>query len=364
MKFIWYFLILLIIVFACRRNDSSDKISFDEVSIKSKKDTFNLNSYREPIGGMGIKKGFDFHQGNKDSIFLYYYSYKADSFYKFLIADKTTLLEQKNFNRPDSLKTKVRGMNVISQDSIFIICKGNLLIYNYNDGKIVYHKNIPEKRLSVLANFTPPIYDKNRKTIYSEVLLWNSPVTEEGMLKSKMIYEFDLETGKARFPDIKVSDKHKKNSKYYFTLFDNKILMSYSNTKQIQVFDLEKRNLSKVNLESPMSLKKNVESKMKGELAQKNEELLRNSRFYELFSSDNKLYRIQSKPMAARTDKGLMPQIEDKKYILLEYNKNFKLERILKPDIKGWFPKYLTIIDNVLYALSYNPLVIYKFKLN
>lgn len=319
--------------------------------------------YMASSEAMGIKSTFNFLSSG-DAMLLYYYSIRADSFYVYDVTNKASLLSSHPFNVEDSTKAIVRGITPISTDSIFILCDADIYLYDLQRGKAVFHKRIPEE-YSLLSHFTTPVYNKKENAFYTELIQWNVPKSKNGVFNSKMLAKINLKTGFTKFLDLKVNEEMTlKAIQYYFSPFKDRLYYGYSHSDSIYVSDKNKLNFKSMPAKTPIGLDNNISSQKPERIDRMREENTYNTYFGELFSNKEHLYRIQYLPLPGRNEEGLVPGLSEKSFVILEYDEDLNLKRVLKPEPKIFLLAYFSFHQDQLYALSHSPgsITIYRLK--
>ena len=358
-RFLFLIVIVLLIFIQCDRNQKD----YEEIDISYTIKEIDFPSYMAPSnGGVNANKNFF---SNDDTMLLYYYSRQADSIYIFDVTDTPDLLSSHFFDVNKPNREQVLGITPISRDSLFLLSDSSAYIVDLKSNKSVFYKSIPPK-YGLLCRFNTQIYSEKDHSIYTELIERNVPRRESGILDSRYIAKVNLGANDINCLMPKVpDDKNKILGKKYFTIFQDKMFYSYKNSKEINIIDLSTNKLTMQEFYTPVNLDNNIKSGKPNIADRLKENMLRNTYFGELFANDQYLYRVQYLPLPARNDTGLVPGIDQKEAILLEYNKNLDLNRVLKPDPGLFFFYNLSLHQDNVYALTHTSksFTIYKFDI-
>lgn len=354
---------ICITVFIFTKCDHPKK-DYEELAISYTTKEIDCPSYMAPLRAGGFNATKDFFS-NGDTMMLYYYSRRADSIYIFDVTDTPNLLSSHFFDVNKPTRGKVLGITPITRDSLFLLSDSSAYIFDLKNNESVFYKSVPP-RYSLLCRFNTPIYYEKDHSIYTELIELNVPERESGILDSRYIAKVNLSDRVLNCLTPKVpNDKMKILGKKYFTIFQDKVLYSYKNSKEINIIDLSTNKLTMEEFYTPVNLDNNIKSDKPNIVDSFRENMLRNTYFGELFANDQYLYRVQYLPLPARNDTGLVPGIDQKEAILLEYNKNLDLNRVLKPDPGLFFFYNLSLHQGNVYALTHTSksFTIYKFDI-
>lgn len=359
-----FLLSIFIILFIFTKCDHQQK-DYEKIAISYTAKEIDCPSYMAPLrvaGGFKATKDF-FSKG--DTMMLYYYSRRADSIYIFDVTDTPNLLSSHFFDVNKPNWEKVLGITPITRDSLFLLSDSSAYIYDLKNNKSVFYKSVPP-RYSLLCRFNTPIYYEKDHSIYTELIETNVPQRESGILDTKYMAKINLSNRDINFLWPKApDDKTKILGKKYFTIFQDKLFYSYKNSKEINILDLSTNKLTMEEFYTPVDLDNNIKSEKPNIADSVRENMLRNTYFGELFANDQYLYRVQYLPLQARNDTGTVPGIDQKEAILLEYNKNLNLNRVLKPEPGLFFFQHLSVHKDNIYAQAHTSesFTIYKFDI-
>ena len=354
-----FLLSIFIILFIFTKCDHQQK-DYEKIAISYTTKKIDCPSYMAPLRAGGFKATKDFFSKG-DTMMLYYYSRRADSIYIFDVTDTTNLLSSHVFDVNEPTGEKVLGITPITRDSLFLLSDSSVYIYDLKNNKSVFYKSVPP-RYGLLCRYNTPIYYGKDHSIYTELIERNLPRNELGRYVAEIkLSDRDINCLWPKTPD----DKTKILSKKYFTIFQDKLFYSYKRSKEINIFDLSTKKLTMEEFYTPVDLDNNIKSEKPNIADSVRENMLRNTYFGELFANDQYLYRVQYLPLPARNDTGLVPGIDQKEAILLEYNKNLNLNRVLKPEPGLFFFQHLSVHKDNIYAQAHTSesFTIYKFDI-
>ncbi len=353
-------LITLIFLTACTDFNNSYKGSEAKTLVK----VINFKGYNSEYRGMGTKVGFDFYYSH-DTTYLFYYSILCDSVYVFNV-DCDTLGSQSFAMVSNGDSSKVLTIRVLSKDSLLVMREKSISIVNVYDEELYFSKTF-STGISVLSNFTQPQINSERDKIYCELIQWNAPRLKSGFINTDLVFEVPIKDTISKSIPVKFPsgmDLLNANLMFYFTLTNNKIIQSYSNSDTVDIFNLNSNKIYRKVLFSPELKRENIKSNLKSLPDRSAIESVLNSYFYDIFTDEkSNIYRIQSLPLERRTKEGFLSSIEQKQFRILVYNTDLELKKIIYPNYKGPIPRYFFVNNNNIYCLTHSGQSIMVYKI-
>jgi len=268
----------------------------------------------------------------------------------------------KNFEQKlPSVPNEIYDYKIENSKSIYMVCDNNR-IYLCNDKGIIkdytLKENIPLFKnnycLFSAKNFPLEVY-KNK------ILVYNMPQerlddikSQIRIFKTKRDMHLEVKNGKLVIESITGSYPSEFQSNNNFNNFfpartlnsnTNKVIYSFSHSKNIEVVDLETNKSKTLVLEADMFAKNDSFpfSKLK-DMNFKNKYTVENDRFISMiYDKYNRKYiRVLSKGIKYENSDGTVNDVLDKPLYFLIYNENFKLEKVVKFPEKKY--NYLSIL--------------------